>query len=100
KEEDLGQFQRLVAQRSAGHDVAIEVLRDGQRKTLHAALTAQPKFVPDEQETTNGYTVEEVTEASFRGQRLPQREGVLVSYVESGSEAGGAGMARCALIVA
>ena len=51
KEEDLGQFQRLVAQRSAGHDVAIEVLRAGERKTLHASLSAQPKFVPDEQET-------------------------------------------------
>src|SRR5262249_2447279 len=38
KEEDLGQFQRLVAQRTAGREVAIEVLRNGERKTLHAAL--------------------------------------------------------------
>jgi len=99
KEEDLGQFQRLVAQRSAGHDVAIEILRDGKPRSLHAALTTQPKFVPDEQETQNGYTVEEVTEASFRSQRLPQRDGVLVSYVESGSEADEAGMERGDLIV-
>jgi S1-C subfamily serine protease len=99
KAEDLGQFQRLVAQRSAGKEVAIEVLRGGERKTLHASLTTQPKFVPDEQETPHGFTVEEVTESSFRGQRLPQREGVLVSYVESGSEADEAGMERGDLIV-
>ena len=99
KEEDLGQFQRLVAQRSAGHDVQIRVLRGGEHKTLHASLTTQPKFVPDEQETQHGFTVEEVTDSSFRGQRLPQREGVLVSYVENGSEADEAGMERGDLIV-
>jgi serine protease Do len=99
KEEDLGQFQRLVARRSAGHEVAIEILRGGERKTLHASLATQPKFVPDEEETPHGFTVEEVTEASFRGQRLSQREGVLVSYVESGSEADEAGMERGDLIV-
>ncbi|HTO06948.1 MAG TPA: PDZ domain-containing protein, partial [Myxococcota bacterium] len=99
KEEDLGQFQRLVAQRSAGRAVNIEIVRGGASKTLHASLTTQPKFVPDEQETQHGFTVEEVTESSFRGQRLPQREGVLVSYVESGSEADEAGMERGDLIV-
>ena len=99
KEEDLGQFQRLIAQRSAGRQVEIDVLRGGERKKLHASLATQPKFVPDEQETANGFTVEEVTETSFRGQRLPQREGVLVSYVESGSEADEAGMERGDLIV-
>ena len=99
KEEDLGQFQRLVAQRSAGHEVAIEILRGGQHETLHASLASQPKFVPDEEETQHGFTVEEVTESSFRSQRLPQRNGVLVSYVESGSEADEAGMERGDLIV-
>ncbi|MFI5314359.1 MAG: trypsin-like peptidase domain-containing protein [Myxococcota bacterium] len=99
KEEDLGQFQRLVAQRSAGRDVAIEILRGTENKTVHASLATQPKFVPDEQETPHGFTVEEVTDATFRGQRLPQREGVLVSYVESGSEADEAGMERGDLIV-
>jgi serine protease Do len=79
--------------------VAIEVLRASERKTLHAALATQPKFVPDEQETPHGFTVEEVTETTFRGQRLAQRDGVLVSYVESGSEADEAGMERGDLIV-
>jgi S1-C subfamily serine protease len=99
KEEDLGQFQRLVAQRSAGRDVEIEVLRGDEKKTLHASLATQPKFVPDEEETPHGFTVEEVTETSFRGQRLAQRDGVLVSYVESGSEADEAGMERGDLII-
>jgi S1-C subfamily serine protease len=99
KEEDLGQFQRLVAQKSVGHKMAIEVRRAGKVKKLEAALAAQPKFVPDEAETESGFSVEEVTESSFRGQRLAQRDGVLVSFVESGSEADEAGMEHGDLIV-
>ena len=99
KDEDLGQFSRLVALKSVGKDVAIELVRGGTRKTLHATLASQPKYVPDEEETPHGFTVEEVTEATFRGQRLPQREGVLVAFVEPGSEADEAGMERGDLIV-
>jgi S1-C subfamily serine protease len=99
KEEDLGQFQRLVAQKSVGKQVAIELMRGGERRTVSATLAAQPKYVPDEVETPHGFSVEEVTEASFRGQRLPQREGVLVAFVEPGSEADEAGMERGDLIV-
>ncbi len=99
KDEDLGQFQRLVALKSVGKDVSIELMRGGERRTLRAALGAQPKYVPDEEESSHGFTVEEVTEASFRGQRLPQREGVLVSFVEPGSEAAEAGMQRGDMIV-
>lgn len=99
KDEDLGQFQRLVAQKSVGKDVAIELVRGGARQTLRAKLAVQPKYVADEEETSHGFTVEEVTEATFRGQRLPQREGVLISFVEPGSEADEAGMERGDLIV-
>ena len=99
KDEDLGQFQRLVAQKSVGKDVAIELVRGGKRQKLHAVLAVQPKYVADEEETPHGFTVEEVTEATFRGQRLPQREGVLISFVEPGSEADEAGMERGDLIV-
>ncbi len=99
KDEDLGQFQRLVALESVGRDVAIEVVRSGERRKLRATLAAQPKYVPDEVESAHGFTVEEITEASFRGQRLPQRDGVLVSFVEPGSEADEAGMVRGDLIV-
>ncbi len=99
KDEDLGQFQRLVAQKSVGKQVEIEIRRGGQNRELRATLGAQPKYVPDEEETPHGFTVEEVTEASFRGQRLSQRDGVLVSFVEPGSEADEAGMQRGDLIV-
>ncbi|MGH9889225.1 MAG: PDZ domain-containing protein, partial [bacterium] len=99
KDEDLGQFQRLVAQKSVGKDVAIDLIRGGKHQSLHAKLAVQPKFVADEEETPHGFTVEEVTEATFRGQRLPQREGVLISFVEPGSEADEAGMQRGDLIV-
>jgi S1-C subfamily serine protease len=99
KDEDLGQFQRLVAQKSVGKDVTIELIRAGAHQTLHAKLVVQPKYVADEEETPHGFTVEEVTEATFRGQRLPQREGVLISFVEPGSEADEAGMERGDLIV-
>ena len=99
KDEDLGQFQRLVALKSVGKDVSIELARGGERRKLRATLGAQPKYVPDEEESSHGFTVEEVTEASFRGQRLSQREGVLVSFVEPGSEADEAGMQRGDMIV-
>ncbi len=99
KDEDLGQFQRLVALKSVGKEVEIELRRGGERRELRATLGAQPKYVPDEEESPHGFTVEEVTEASFRGQRLPQREGVLISFVEPGSEADEAGMQRGDLIV-
>jgi S1-C subfamily serine protease len=99
KDEDLGQFQRLVALKSVGKEVEIELRRGGERRELRAVLAAQPKYVPDEEESAHGFTVEEVTEASFRGQRLPQREGVLISFVEPGSEADEAGMQRGDLIV-
>jgi S1-C subfamily serine protease len=99
KEEDLGQFQRLVAQKSVGKEVAIELVRGGEMRKVSATLAAQPKYVPDEEETPHGFTVEEVTESSFRGQRLPQRDGVLVAFVEPGSEADEAGMERGDLIV-
>ncbi len=99
KEEDLGQFQRLVAQKRVGKEVAIELVRGAERRTVSAVLAAQPKYVPDEEETPHGFTVEEVTESSFRGQRLPQRDGVLVAFVEPGSEADEAGMQNGDLIV-
>lgn len=99
KEEDLGQFQRLVAQKRVGKEVEVELVRAGQRRTVKTTLAAQPKYVPDEEETPHGFTVEEVTELSFRGQRLPQREGVLVAFVEPGSEADEAGMQNGDLIV-
>jgi S1-C subfamily serine protease len=98
KEEDLGQFQRLIAMADVGKRVEIEVLRGGERKKLVATLGPQPKVVPDEEETPFGFTVQEVTDNLFRLHRLDSRRGVLVSFVERGSEAAEAEMTEGDLI--
>jgi len=98
KEEELGEFQRLVAHRRVGESVGIEVLRRGSLVQLTARIGPQPKVVPDEEDSDHGFSVQEVTETLFRTQRLPQREGVLLSFVERGSEAEEAGMAPGDLI--
>ena len=99
KDEDMGQFQRLIAAMQAGEEVAIDVLRGGEHRTVTATLSAQPKVVPDEEETELGFTAQEVTEMLYRSHRLEQRSGVLCSFVERGSEAAEAGMAPGDLIV-
>jgi S1-C subfamily serine protease len=87
KGEDVGGFQRLVARTPVGKEVEVEILRDHARAKVSLALGVQPKVVPDEEETPFGFTVQEVTETAHRQYRLTARDGVLVSFVESGSEA-------------
>ncbi len=87
KGEDVGGFQRLVARTPVGKQVEVEILRDHASAKLQLALGVQPKVVPDEEETPFGFTVQEVNETAHRQYRLTSREGVLVSFVESGSEA-------------
>lgn len=92
KEEDLGGFQRLVAGVAPGAPVEIEVLRERQPLRLHATLAPQPKVEPEEVETEVGFHVQEITEATFREQRLASRTGAYVSFVASGSPAAEAGL--------
>jgi S1-C subfamily serine protease len=98
KDEDVGQFQRLVARTPVGKKVEIRLLREGQNEVISAKLDAQPKVVPDEEETEHGFTVQEVTARLLRLHRLETREGVLVSFVERGSEAAEASLAPGDLI--
>lgn len=100
KDEDLGDFQRRVASATVGKQVEVGVLRDGSVEKLQVTLGAQPKVVPDEEETDFGFNVQEVTEALYMAHRLVDRAGVLVSFVERGSEAMEAGMRGGDLIVA
>ena len=99
KDEDVGQFQRLVALTGIGETVSLEVVRGDETVKLEATLGAQPKLVPDEEETDFGFTVQEVTENLYRSHRLKDKDGVLVSFVENGSEAAEAGMSKGDLIV-
>ncbi len=99
KDEDMGRFQRLIAEMRVGKRVTIEVLRSGEHRSFVATLSAQPKVVPDEEETEFGFTAQEVTEILYRSHRLEQRSGVLCSFVERGSEAAEAGLAPGDLIV-
>jgi serine protease Do len=92
KDEDLGTLQRLVARSPVGSEVEVRVYREGRSRALSVRLGVQPKIVPDEEETSYGFAVQEVTDGLFRQHRLGAREGVLVSFVERGSEAAEAGM--------
>ena len=92
KDEDLGRFQRLVARTPVGKEIAIEVLRKGKSEVMNIKVDVQPKVVPDEEESEYGFTVQEVTAQLERLHRLESREGVLVSFVERGSEAAEAGL--------
>jgi len=100
KNEDLGTFQRRVARSPAGKAVDVEVLRGGEVETLRITLGVQPKVVPDEEESDFGFSVQEVTERLYLLHRLDNRSGVLVSFVERGSEAAEAGMLVGDLIIA
>jgi S1-C subfamily serine protease len=100
KDEDLGTFQRRVASAEVGKQVDLEVLRSGEVEKLQITLGMQPKVVPDEEETDFGFSVQEVTEGLYMLHRLDDRKGVLVSFVERGSEAAEAGMKVGDLVVA
>ncbi|MFQ5698872.1 MAG: trypsin-like peptidase domain-containing protein [Myxococcota bacterium] len=93
KDEDLGAFQRMVALEAVGATVELDLIREGAPLRLDATLAVQPKVVPDEERTDFGVTVQEVTERIFRGHKLSDRRGVMVSFVERGSEAAEAGLA-------
>jgi serine protease Do len=92
KDEDLGEFQRMVASRSVGKTVKLVIVRSGASELHEATLSVQPKVVPDEADTDFGFNVQEVTDRLFRLHKLNSREGVLVSFVERGSEAAEAGL--------
>ncbi len=92
KEEELGRFQRQVAGTEPGKEVAISILRDGERLEKKAKLGTQPKVEPEEEETDLGFHVQEITEGLFRSERLAARDGAFVSFVARGSPAGRSGM--------
>jgi S1-C subfamily serine protease len=92
KDEDLGEFQRMVALQPVGARVPLELFRDRKPIRIEAILSVQPKVVPDEETTDFGFNVQELTEGLYRVHQLRSRDGVMVSFVERGSEAAEAGL--------
>ncbi len=99
KEEDLGRFQRMVASHDPGDEVRLRFRRDGREREVEVELGRQPKVVPEEAETEDGFHVQEITESLYREQRLPTRKGVYVSFVARGSPASEAGLHRGDVVV-
>ena len=100
KEEDLGQFQRAgrAAQRRSrrgDRGAARRRAQDAARVALGPAQVRARRAGDRRTATPSRRSPRRASAASA----LPQREGVLVSYVESGSEADEAGMERGDLIV-
>jgi serine protease Do len=91
-EEDLGSFQRLVAEVAPGRKAKVELLRDHKRMRITLALASAPPVEPREVESDTGFQVQEITEALYRSRRLNTREGAYVSFVASGSPAAEAGL--------
>ena len=92
KEEDLGTFQRQVANFSPGEEVEIELLRAGKPLALTLVLGTQPTIDPAEEETDLGFHVQEITPHLARGHRLATDHGAFVSFVAAGSPAREAGL--------
>ena len=92
KEEDLGSFQRQVANFSPGEEVEVELLRAGKPLTRSLVLGTQPKIDPAEEETDLGFHVQEITPHLARGHRLATDRGAFVFFVATGSPAREAGL--------
>jgi len=92
KDEDLGDFQRRVAAEAPGARITLGIVRDGEQIERAVVLGAQPRVVPEEQETELGFHVQEITENTYRDQRLATRAGAYVRFVERGSPASESGL--------
>jgi S1-C subfamily serine protease len=92
KEEDLGDFQRLVAGTQPGRRVPVEILRGGARRSLELRVGTQPRFEPAEEESEAGFHVQELTPNLIRENRLSTDQGAFVAFVARGSPAAEAGL--------
>jgi serine protease Do len=91
-EEDLGDFQRVVARIAPGESAEIALLRNGERKQVRVTLAEAPQAEADELESEAGFHAQQITETIVRQNRLATRSGAYVSFVASGSPAAEAGL--------
>jgi serine protease Do len=92
KEEDLGNFQRVVARVAPGESAQIALLRGKDHKTVTVKLVEAPRAEAEELESEAGFNAQEITETLVRQSRLATRKGAYVSFVASGSPAAEAGL--------
>jgi len=88
KEEDLNKFITSVSQTQPGQPARLKIKRAGKTLEVVVEVGTKPKAKGEEYETELGFTVEEITDAIYRGRRLEDKEGALVSFVEVGGPAG------------
>ena len=91
-DEDLGDFQRMVASHEPGNEATLRFVRNGKNKRTNLRIGTQPKVEPAEEESDAGFHVQEITERLFRVHRLDTRNGAYVSFVARGSPAAEAGL--------
>ena len=91
-EEDLGEFQRVVARIAPGEPAEIALLRSGERKKVRVTLAEAPRAEAEELESEAGFHAQQITETIVRQNRLATRSGAYVSFVASGSPAAEAGL--------
>lgn len=91
-DKDLNRFRRVVAAVPPNTKVPVKVLRGGKPKTITVAIGVQPKLEGDVFETDFGFTGQEITASLQVANRLNDREGVFVSFVEKDSVAAEAGV--------
>jgi S1-C subfamily serine protease len=92
KEEDLNNFQRLVAGLPPGRKVRLELLRAGAPQRVDLELGSQPKITAAEADSDLGFTVQEITDELAREHRLDSSRGAFVLFVARGSPAREAGL--------
>jgi serine protease Do len=101
---DMAPFRNLVAQTSPGNKVQLQVIRDGQRKSLTITIGALPDSpaeraakASDEVES-QGFTVRPLDADLAERLGLDEQQGVVVASVEPGSAAARAGLEAGMLI--
>ncbi len=92
QEEDLGNFQRMVASTVPGEEIALRIRRAGEAETLAIGIGFQPSVQPAEVETELGFHAQEITRYLARDHRLGGTDGAFVFFVARGSPAGEAGI--------
>jgi serine protease Do len=87
-EEEINSFAMIIRSLPAGTTVPVQVYRDGEPREIEVTIATQPKVKPDEFESDIGLEVSEITENVYRTYLLPDRRGVLVTFVSVGTPAG------------